>query len=57
MSHRVVITGLGIISSIGIGKEAFWENCLQGISGIKPIQGFDVSSYRSRSGASYQNRF
>jgi 3-oxoacyl-[acyl-carrier-protein] synthase II len=51
MSHRVVITGLGIVSSIGIGKEAFWENCLQGISGIKPIQGFDVSSYRSRSGA------
>ncbi len=51
MSHRVVITGLGIVSSIGIGKEVFWENCLQGISGIKPIQGFDVSSYRSRSGA------
>jgi 3-oxoacyl-[acyl-carrier-protein] synthase II len=51
MNHRVVITGLGIVSSIGIGKEAFWENCLQGISGIKPIQGFDVSSYRSRSGA------
>jgi len=47
----VVITGLGIVSSIGIGKEAFWENCLQGVSGIKPIQGFDVSSYRSRSGA------
>jgi 3-oxoacyl-[acyl-carrier-protein] synthase II len=51
MNHRVVITGLGIVSSIGIGKEAFWENCLQGISGIKPIQGFDVSSYRSRLGA------
>jgi 3-oxoacyl-[acyl-carrier-protein] synthase II len=51
MNHRVVITGLGIVSSIGIGKEAFWENCLQGISGMKPIQGFDVSSYRSRSGA------
>ena len=51
MSHRVVITGLGIVSSIGVGKEAFWENCLQGVSGIKPIQGFDVSSYRSRSGA------
>jgi 3-oxoacyl-[acyl-carrier-protein] synthase II len=51
MDHRVVITGLGIISSIGLGKEAFWENCLQGRSGIKPIQGFDVSSYRSRLGA------
>jgi len=51
MNHRVVITGLGIVSSIGVGKEAFWGNCLQGISGIKPIQGFDVRSYRSRLGA------
>ena len=50
MSHRVVITGLGIVSSIGVGKEAFWENCVQGISGIRPIQGMDVSSYRSRLG-------
>jgi 3-oxoacyl-[acyl-carrier-protein] synthase II len=50
MSHRVVISGLGIVSSIGVGIEPFWENCLQGVSGIKPIQGFDVSSYRSRLG-------
>jgi 3-oxoacyl-[acyl-carrier-protein] synthase II len=48
--HRVVVTGLGIISSIGIGKEEFWKNCLQGISGIKPIQRFDVSTYRSKLG-------
>lgn len=51
MSHRVVITGLGIVSSIGVGHEAFWESCLQGIPGIKPVQRFDVSSYRSRQGA------
>jgi 3-oxoacyl-[acyl-carrier-protein] synthase II len=51
MNHRIVITGLGIVSSIGIGKEAFWKNCLQGISGVKPIQGFDVSLYNSRLGA------
>jgi 3-oxoacyl-[acyl-carrier-protein] synthase II len=50
MNQRVVITGLGIVSSIGIGKEAFWESCLKGNSGIKPIQGFDVGSYRSRLG-------
>jgi len=48
--HRVVVTGLGILSSIGIGKEEFWKHCLQGASGIKPVQGFDVSSYRSRLG-------
>jgi 3-oxoacyl-[acyl-carrier-protein] synthase II len=51
MSHRVVITGLGIISSIGVGKEAFWENCLQGTSGIKPIRGFDIRAYQSCLGA------
>lgn len=51
MAHRVVITGLGIVSPLGVGKEAFWKNCLRGVSGIKPIQGFDVSSYRSRLGA------
>jgi 3-oxoacyl-[acyl-carrier-protein] synthase II len=51
MSHRVVITGLGVVSSIGVGQDAFWQNCLHGISGIKPVQRFDVSSYRSRQGA------
>lgn len=49
--HRIVITGLGIISPLGVGREAFWKNCLQGVSGIKPISRFDVSSYRSKLGA------
>ena len=40
-----------MVSPIGIGKEAFWESCLQGISGIRSIQRFDVSSYRSRLGS------
>ena len=51
MDRRIVITGLGIVSSIGVGQEVFWGNCLRGVSGIKPVQGFDVSSYRSRLGA------
>ncbi len=48
--HRVVLTGLGVISSIGVGREEFWKNCLQGSSGIKPVQRFDVSIYRSKLG-------
>ncbi len=48
---RIVITGLGILSSIGVGKEEFWKNCLLGISGVQPIMRFDVSSYRSKLGA------
>ena len=51
MDHKVVITGLGLVSSIGVGKEEFWKNCVQGISGIKSIRGFDVSPYRSQLGA------
>ena len=50
MNHRIVITGLGIVSSIGVGKEEFWKNCLQGVSAIKPIRGFDVRSYLSKLG-------
>jgi len=49
--YRVVVTGLGIVSPIGIGKEEFWRNCLQGTSGIRPIQRFNVNSYRSKLGA------
>lgn len=41
-ARRVVITGLGVVSPIGIGKEAFWHAARQGISGIKPITRFPV---------------
>lgn len=38
MSQRVVITGLGVVSSIGIGKEEFWKCCLEGKSGGRKIE-------------------
>ncbi len=41
----VVITGLGVVSSIGLGKEAFWRALLAGQSGIKRIRSFDASLY------------
>ena len=47
----IVITGVGIISACGIGREAFWQDCLRGRTGIAPIQSFDTSSYRSHLGA------
>jgi len=52
---EVVITGIGIISACGIGKEAFWQNCLSGRTGISPIQSFDTSAYRSHLGAEIPN--
>ena len=44
MSNRVVITGLGAITPIGIGKEAFWQALLAGKNGIDKITHFDASS-------------
>ncbi len=41
--RRVVITGIGVISSIGIGKEVFWEALRSGKSGISKITSFDAS--------------
>jgi len=46
--RRVVITGLGVLSSIGIGKESFWNGLKAGRSGIKPITSFDASTFSSR---------
>jgi 3-oxoacyl-[acyl-carrier-protein] synthase II len=46
---RVVITGLGIIGSNGIGKDAFMEAIFQGVSGIKPISLFDTSGFKVKS--------
>jgi len=37
VSERVVVTGIGIVSSVGIGKEAFWRSILAGISGVKRV--------------------
>lgn len=41
MQRQVVITGLGAVSPNGIGKETFWENTCNGVSGIDRIAGFD----------------
>ena len=42
---RVVITGLGAITPIGIGKEAFWNSLIEGKSGIGPITKFDTADF------------
>jgi len=43
--RRVVITGLGVVSSIGVGKESFWDSLRVGRSGIRQITSFDFTSY------------
>jgi 3-oxoacyl-[acyl-carrier-protein] synthase II len=41
--RRVVITGMGCVTPIGIGREAFWNSLQNGVSGVRRIQSFDVS--------------
>ena len=48
MEKRVVITGLGAITPVGIGKENFYNALLEGKSGIGPITRFDASDYATR---------
>jgi 3-oxoacyl-[acyl-carrier-protein] synthase II len=50
MSRRVVITGLGVISSIGIGWKEFWNNLLKGKSGISPVSSFDTTNHFTHNG-------
>ena len=41
--RRVVITGMGCVTPIGIGREAFWSGLQNGESGVRRIESFDVS--------------
>jgi 3-oxoacyl-[acyl-carrier-protein] synthase II len=49
--RRVVVTGLGPITAIGLGKQAFWEGLTRGQSGIGPVTRFDPSLFNARSAA------
>ena len=48
--NRVVITGIGVVSPVGIGREAFWSSLTAGRSGIGPITLFDASTFPVRIG-------
>ncbi len=48
MNSRLVITGISVLSSIGVNKDEFWANLTNGVSGIKDVTLFDVSKYKSK---------
>jgi len=54
-SDRICITGIGVVSPIGIGKEEFLSSLKNGKSGIEEIQGFDTRFSRSKKGGVIQS--
>ena len=48
MKNRVVITGLGPVSPVGIGKNNFWQSLIQGKCGIDRISYFDTEKYPTK---------
>jgi 3-oxoacyl-[acyl-carrier-protein] synthase II len=48
MRRRVVVTGVGLITPVGIGTEETWQALLAGRSGIAPITRFDTSRFSTR---------
>jgi 3-oxoacyl-[acyl-carrier-protein] synthase II len=45
---RVVISGIGVASCFGVGRERFWDHVRRGVSGTRAITEFDVSTYPCR---------
>jgi len=46
--HRVALTGIGVVSPIGTGKDRFWAALVEGRSGVGPITRFDASGFDTR---------
>lgn len=51
-SGRVVVTGIGLVTALGIGVEETWKNLLAGVNPVAPIDTFDVSNFSTRFAAS-----
>jgi 3-oxoacyl-[acyl-carrier-protein] synthase II len=50
MNKRVVVTGLGIVSPIGAGTEAFWDAAVRGTNGVLPITSIDTADFKTHTG-------
>ena len=48
MKRRVVLTGVGLVSALGLDTESTWSGLLQGKSGVGPITHFDANAFSSR---------
>ncbi|MEI6883205.1 MAG: beta-ketoacyl-[acyl-carrier-protein] synthase family protein [Bacteroidota bacterium] len=57
MAKKVVVSGMGIVSSLGYDLNTFWSNLVAGKSGVKPITLFDASSCSTRIAAQVPPEF
>ena len=55
MSRRVVVTGVGLLTSVGIGTEAVWAAIKKGENGIAPITAFDPTCFNCRIAGEVKN--
>lgn len=55
LKHRVVVTGMGAVTALGHELDAFWNNLIQGKSGVSLVEAFDVSEYPTRIAASVKD--
>ncbi|THF81326.1 beta-ketoacyl-ACP synthase II [Cohnella fermenti] len=55
MKQRVVVTGMGVVTAIGSDLHTFWNNLLEGKSGVSLVEAFDTSDYPTKIAAEIKN--
>ncbi|MBU4305028.1 MAG: beta-ketoacyl-[acyl-carrier-protein] synthase family protein [Candidatus Omnitrophica bacterium] len=53
--RRVVVTGIGVVSSVGIGRDAFWNSIVNGACGLSEVSAFDTSGFTCHRGGEVKN--
>lgn len=53
--RRVVVTGMGMVSPVGLNVKETWENILAGVSGVGVVEGFDTTDYSTKIWAKVKN--
>ncbi|MNI16202.1 3-oxoacyl-[acyl-carrier-protein] synthase 2 [compost metagenome] len=55
MKHRVVVTGMGVVTALGKDLDTLWNNLIEGKSGVSHIESFEVSEYPTQIAASVKD--